>query len=467
VPGVHSQMDKNGLNVAIPGNSLIANYKDKGDVTFRVTLAAIRPWGIRHSASDGFYSRRYLFRSWSLGASMPLLFRDRARRIYLSCIRMKRDFLLIIYCAVVGASAGLLLTGDRPPQHLKFAESRTPASTVAQTGSNPELKFIQTTGGPPSVHSGTITRLHNGRILAAWFAGTREGASDVRILMSSLDPGTSEWSEPTAIATREQTTKDLNRYIAKLGNPILFADSRQRIWLFYVTVSVGGWSGSSITLRYSDDDGVTWTAAQRLVTSPFLNFSTLVKGCPIECETGHLLLPVYHEFIRKFGEAIVISPQGNLTSKIRLTAERGAIQPCIVPIDQHTSQAFYRQSGHHQKLVLTNRLNNVFDSECGAIEFTNIANPDAAIAVIRRDNGEFLMACNPLESGRHKLSLATSKDGLEWRVIRDVEVGDPPDEFSYPYLIQAARGEYHLVYTWNRTRIRYVTFDEQWLEMNP
>lgn len=380
---------------------------------------------------------------------------------------MKRDFLLIIYCAVAGASAGLLLTGAQPQVDLKFVESNLPASTVAQTASNPELKFIQTKGGPPAVHSGTITRLHDGRMLAAWFAGTREGASDVRILMSSLTPGASEWSEPVAIATREQTAKDLNRYIAKLGNPILFADSRQRIWLFYVTVSMGGWSGSSITLRYSDDDGVTWTAAQRLVTSPFLNFSTLVKGCPIECETGHLLLPVYHEFISKFGEALIINSEGKLVSKIRLTAEPGAIQPWIVPIDRHASQAFYRQSGHHHKLVLVNHLDNVFDSDCGSIEFTNIPNPNSAIAVIRRNNGEFLMACNPMESGRHKLSLATSKDGLEWEVIRDVECGDPPDEFSYPYLIQTARGEYHLVYTWNRTRIRYVTFDKQWLEMNP
>jgi len=380
---------------------------------------------------------------------------------------MKRDLLSLAYCCVLASGAGLLLTASRPPQDLKFAESKLPAGEVAQNGGDPTLRFIQPAGGPPAVHSGTITRLHDGRMLAAWFAGTREGASDVRILMASLAPGASEWSEPTAIATREQTSKDLNRYIAKLGNPILFADSRQRIWLFYVTVSMGGWSGSSITLRHSDDDGVTWTAAQRLVTSPFLNVSTLVKGCPIECETGHLLLPVYHEFIRKFGEALVINPDGDLVSKIRLTAERGAIQPWIVPINRHASEAFYRQSGHHQKLVLTNRLSNVFDSECASIEFTNIPNPDAAIAVIRRDNGEFLMACSPMESGRHKLSLATSKDGLEWKVIRDIEVGDPPDEFSYPYLIQAARGEYHLVYTWSRTRIRYVTFDEQWLETKP
>jgi len=380
---------------------------------------------------------------------------------------MKRDFLLIGYCGMVAASIGLLLSNASKPIALRFAEAQLPSSTAAETLKEPELRFIQPTGGPPAVHAGTITRLHDGRLLAAWFAGAREGASDVQILMSSLTPGASEWSMPTSIVTRQQTADELDRYIAKLGNPILFVDSRQRVWLFYVTVSMGGWSGSSITLKYSDDDGATWTAAERLVTSPFLNISTLVKGCPIECESGHLLLPVYHEFIRKFGEAIVISPEGHLVSKIRLTADQGAIQPWIVPIDRQASVAFYRQSEHQKKQVLMNHMDNVFNSDCGSIESTDVPNPDAAIAVIRRANGQYLMACNPVESGRHKLSLATSKDGLQWKIIRDVEVSDPPAEFSYPYLIQGARGEYHLVYTWNRTQMRYLAFDERWLENSP
>lgn len=378
-----------------------------------------------------------------------------------------RVFFPIVYACLVATSIGLLLTKVSESQHLRFAEPNLARSAVALKGNDPELHFIQKEGGPPAVHAATITRLHDGRMLAAWFGGTREGAGDVRIFMSSFAPETREWAAPIVIATREQTTSELNRYIAKLGNPILFADSRKRVWLFYVTVSVGGWSGSSITQRYSDDDGATWSAAQRLVTTPFLNVSTLVKGCPIECESGHLLLPVYHEFVRKFGEALVIGPDGNLGSKIRLTAEQGAIQPWIVPINGQTAHAFYRQSEYHQRSVLTNRLNNVFASECGPVSITNIPNPDAAIAVVRRPDGDFLMACNPIESGRHKLSLATSIDGLVWNVIRDVEASASPDEFSYPYLIQAARGEYHLVYTWNRSKIRHVVFDEAWLEEVP
>ena len=32
-------------------------------------------------------------------------------------------------------------------------------------------------------------------------------------------------------------------------------------------------------------------------------------------------------------------------------------------------------------------------------------------------------------------------------------------EFSYPYLLQTRDGVMHLVYTWNRTRIKYIRFD--------
>ncbi len=37
-------------------------------------------------------------------------------------------------------------------------------------------------------------------------------------------------------------------------------------------------------------------------------------------------------------------------------------------------------------------------------------------------------------------------------------------EFSYPYLIQTQRGDFQLVYTWNRGLIKHVQFNAAWLE---
>lgn len=329
-----------------------------------------------------------------------------------------------------------------------------------------ESQFVQTEGGPPSVHSGTITELPDGRLVSGWFAGTREGARDVQILISCLAPGDPLWSPATVIASREQTAEQLNRHIAKLGNPVLFADSRGRLWLFYVTVSFGGWSGSSVTTRYSDDGGQSWSEARRLVTSPFLNVSTLIKGNPVECESGHILLPVYHEFLRKFSEVLTISPDGNLISKNRLTAVHKAIQPCAVPTSETAARMFYRQNRHAQQRVLTNVSTHLQSEPGGQLVSTDMPNPDSAISVIRWGDG-FLMACNPVEVGRHRLSLATSRDGISWKIARDIETGEPSNEFSYPYLMESSSGECHLLYTWNRTRIRHVVFNKEWLEASP
>ncbi|MEO2018633.1 MAG: sialidase family protein [Fuerstiella sp.] len=360
-------------------------------------------------------------------------------------------------------SVELLLSDSGIPADLKFAASEFAFTTPPETVPTYTNSFVQPVGEAPSVHAGTITQLNDGQLLAAWFGGAREGAKDVDIYCSRRLNQSQEWTPPTIIASREQTTRDLRRYIKKLGNPILFADTKGRVWLFYVTVSVGGWSGSSITVRYSDDNGKSWSTANRLVTSPFLNVSTLVKGSPVQCESGHLLLPVYHEFVRKFGEVLTIDSNGQVVNKTRLTAHGGAIQPWLVPLDPQRSKAFYRNSGGTSHATLSNELPNVFAAECEAVEATNIPNPDSAVAVIRRHNGGFLMACNPTNVGRHQLSLAVSTDGQNWKLIHDIEHGDPPDEFSYPYLIKGNLDDYHLIYTWKRTKMRHVVFNEQWL----
>ena len=199
---------------------------------------------------------------------------------------MKADSASIAWGVLVVACSRLLLTEVIETEPFRFSESELAMSVGTKTVAKPELSFVRPLEGPPSVHSGTMTRLPDGQLLAAWFGGTREGASDVRIFLSRRIPGAAEWSAPTTIASREQTTEDLNRHVSKIGNPILFADSRDRIWLFYVTASFGGWSGSSITVRYSDDAGESWSQAKRLVTSPVLNVSTLVKGSAIPVGMG-------------------------------------------------------------------------------------------------------------------------------------------------------------------------------------
>ncbi len=370
--------------------------------------------------------------------------------------------------AVLFVVAGLLIrSDDSNSPELRISVTESSESAPTQTEVAFQSAFVEPEGGQPSVHAGTLTQLQDKTILAAWFGGTREGASDVKIYMARLRPDEHVWSVPVVIASPEQTAQDLDRHIAKVGNPVLFADSRGRVWLFYVTVSFGGWSGASVTVRYSDDSGESWSNAERLITSPFLNVSTLVKGCPIECESGHILLPVYHEFLRKFSELLTIRSDGKLVSKKRLTPALGLIQPSVVPLSEKGVRVFYRQNGNRFRTVMTNLIPDISAPGLESVEATDVPNPDSAVSVVRRSNGEFLMVCNPLETGRHKLSLATSADGISWKIVRDIEDSQPPSEFSYPYLVRGIDGEYHLIYTWNRTKMRFASFTEQWLESTP
>ena len=75
-------------------------------------------------------------------------------------------------------------------------------------------------------------------------------------------------------------------------------------------------------------------------------------------------------------------------------------------------------------------------------------------------NGLFAMVYNPAGKERGKefgprtpLVLAFSRDGLHWHDALTLEEGE--GEFSYPSIIEAD-GSLHIVYTWNRQKIKYV-----------
>src|SRR3546814_6773369 len=72
---------------------------------------------------------------------------------------------------------------------------------------------------------------------------------------------------------------------------------------------------------YSDDLGKTWSTPRQLITTPFLNISTLVRNAPVFHQDGTIGLPVYHEFLGKFAEYLYISPNGEVTRSEEHTSE--------------------------------------------------------------------------------------------------------------------------------------------------
>jgi predicted neuraminidase len=324
--------------------------------------------------------------------------------------------------------------------------------------------------GAPSVHAASLIVLKDGAIRAFWFAGSREGAADVVINSAVFDPKSSSWSAPTVVMDRVSAERGLSRYIAKLGNPVPARTADGRLQLFFVTVSIGGWAGSSISSVISEDEGLTWANPQRLISSPLVNLSTLVKSPAITFADGRLGLPAYHEWIGRFGEFLRIDA-GQVIDKRRMSSGRSAIQPLVFVNSTQDATAYFRQtrSAHLPKQVPVSQTQSAGQA-WNITEDLTIANPNSAVAGVQLNNGVRILALNNIEAGRYRLVLMMSDAPYtSWQTIRVIEddSGLPDDqrhEFSYPYLITANGNDAHLVYTWDRKKIRHQYFSGAWLK---
>lgn len=316
----------------------------------------------------------------------------------------------------------------------------------------------------PSVHGANVIETRDGGLLATWFGGKREGATDVSLWAAEYSPGSRSWSVPRRIIGRDETRAALGRHIKTVGNSVLARDAQGGLWLYYVSVSVGGWAGSALNAVYSADEGKSWDAPRRLITSPFFNISTLNKSAPVLYSDGSIGLPVYHEFIGKFAELLRLDGSGHVLDKARITQGRHSIQPLLLPLAPQQALSLMRDTGPHPGHVLLSR------SEDGgrhwsADEELALPNPDSAVAGLRRPDGSLLLVFNDIEAGRNSLALALSRDeGRSWRVVQHFEKSPDSEEYSYPYLIRSSHGTMHLLYTWNRKRIRHVVFNDSWAD---
>ncbi len=317
----------------------------------------------------------------------------------------------------------------------------------------------------PSVHGANVIEKLDGGLLATWFGGSREGGKDVVLWGADYSVNTQTWTSPRRIVGPAETQAALGRYIKTVGNSVLVRGVHDELWLYYVSVSVGGWAGSSLNVMRSTDDGKSWSRPRRLITSPFVNISTLNKSAAIHYSDGSIGLPVYHEFIGKFAELLRLDKAGYVWDKTRITHGRHSIQPSVLPLDTQQSIALMRYTGPSPGHVLISRSMDA-GQHWSADEKLKLPNPDSAVAGIRRPDGSLLLVFNDTEFGRNSLALAISRnEGASWNTVKHFEQGsDGKGEFSYPYLIRARNGEMHLLYTWNRKRIRHASFNDQWVD---
>jgi predicted neuraminidase len=411
---------------------------------------------------------------------------------------------LVFVVMLISASAALMKVSGAPAA-TKFQVPSQPA-VDAREPARLQTHFVTHTLNIHT-HAASLVELGDGSVRAFWFAGSQEGASDVEIRSAIYDNNEDSWGPEQTVVTRPETQHGLMRYVKKLGNPVAYRGADGTLHLYYVTVSLGGWAGSSITTVTSNDDGASWSAPRRLITSPFMNISTLVKGTPIEFSDGQMGLPIYHEFIGKFGELLRIDQSGDVVDKIRLSHGKQSLQPIVLIQSPDEAITLMRYAGEPPKRVWATTTSDA-GAHWTATRKTSLANPDSAISGVTLPDGTLLVVANDSERGRNTLSLLASTDrGDGWTTLFRLEQQPAelttPDryaqtladlasktesgladaygyaksaqrtkcessgcgfEFSYPYLIRTRNGDFHLVYTWNRSFIKHVRFNLAWLQ---
>jgi predicted neuraminidase len=360
---------------------------------------------------------------------------------------------------------------DRGPLPSADAGLRLPAAPAADQ--RPFFASFFLDHDPPLayVHCPSICELPGGGLGCVWYAGSRETARDVAIYMSEAGPTATDspagmaWSMPRPIVDRAAASADLDRYVDKVGNAVLFNDGTGRIWLVYVSIAIGGWSGSSLNARSSTDGGRTWSPSRRLSLSPFFNVSELVRAAPVLLDSGEIALPVYHECLGKFPEMLWLRPQGDrlVATKSRMAGGRTLIQPAVVPLAGRDAIAFLRNHGRAHRLVEQRSADA--GRSWSPPQPTPLHNPDASVAAVRLSTGEQLVAFNNSAVNRENLCLAIGGNG-DWKLIGTLDQ-EPGQKFAYPYMIQDGRGLVHLVYTWKMKRVRHVAMNEAWIFSQP
>lgn len=322
-------------------------------------------------------------------------------------------------------------------------------------------EFIFDDGMPfQSCHASNLCLLKDGSILAAWFAGSKEGADDVGIWSSKREKGI--WSSPVRIAYEEELPH---------WNPILFAKEDGTVLLFYkVGRIISEWYTK---LKISKDNGITWSEPVELVEGDRGGRGP-VRNKVIKLSNGTMLAPGSTEngIWKAFADAsidggnswsksndIVIKDleykgSKNIASDIPVTDQSfkgvGVIQPTFWESQPGKVHAMLRST---EGRIYRSDSEDYGKTWSGAYPII-LPNNNSGIDVVKLENGTLVLAYNPVGVNwgpRTPMQLSVSLDnGVTWgnEFVLENEEG----EYSYPAIITDEKKIY-VSYTWKRKKI--------------
>jgi predicted neuraminidase len=293
-----------------------------------------------------------------------------------------------------------------------------------------------------SCHASTLVETTPGKLLAAWFGGRAEGARDVKIWGADFDG--KEWSRPRTLA--EEAGQPC-------WNPVLFFAGKDLVLNYKAGPSPQTWSGFQ---KRSTDGGGTWSDPVILPAGIY----GPIKDKPILLNDGALLAGTSVESHRAWCSWVNRSMDGAKTWSRHgpidvVDKPNNLIQPTLLEVEPKRIIALCRARNIGFICQAESRDSGL---TWDAAKTTELPNPNSGIDAVRTEKGDCFLIYNHTGAGRFPLNIAWSGDmGKTWKMVHKVET--EIGEFSYPAIIQGSDGKLHTTYTWNRTHIKYLTFE--------
>jgi predicted neuraminidase len=300
-----------------------------------------------------------------------------------------------------------------------------PVSAIAQTATMVTSSLIMEQPPFPASHASSLVELPGNQLMAAWFSGPHESSPLVTIWLSTWQKG--KWSTPVEIA--DGVVNNSLRYAC--WNPVLFRTHEGRLFLFYkVGKSPRDWWGM---MKYSDNEGRTWSAAEKLPDS----FLGPIKNKPVQLKDGTILYPSSTESADEKEWHIHMEKsdsKGQHWKLITINCDTfGVIQPSILSYKNNKLQLLCRSRQNHIVQSWSSDNGNTWSP----LAKTALPNPNSGSDAVTLRNGLQVLVYNPLPkgaewyNGRNKLVIAVSANGIDWKDVYTLE--DAPDgEYSYP-----------------------------------